>query len=293
MVVASPSTVDPDYYYHWIRDSSLVFKLIIDLYTQGQDNSLRSHIDEFLTATSHLQTVNNPSGTTASGNNLGEPKFYVNETAFEGSWGRPQRDGPALRSTALITYANYLLSQGNSTFVTNTIWPVVQTDLNYVAQNWNQTTYDLWEEVRSSSFFTTAVQHRALREGATLAQKLGKSVPTWTTQADNALCFLQSYWSAKDSHAIANFGQRSGIDANTVLASIHSFDAQAGCDAATFQPCSDKALANLKTYVESFRSVYPLNSAAGSGDALAVGRYAEDVYYNGNVRMLLFVPGQG
>jgi len=53
--------------------------------------------------------------------------------------------------------------------------------------------FDLWEEVSSSSFFTTAVQHRSLRQGAALATALGQIsvVSRYTTQADNLLCFLQ------------------------------------------------------------------------------------------------------
>lgn len=53
--------------------------------------------------------------------------------------------------------------------------------------------FDLWEEVESSSFFTVAVQHRALREGITLATALGQTsvVSGYTTQAATLLCFLQ------------------------------------------------------------------------------------------------------
>lgn len=75
---------------------------------------------------------------------------------------------------------------------------------------------------------------------------------------------------------------RSGKDANTVLASIHTFDPAAGCDDTTFQPCSPRALANHKVYTDSFRSVYSLNSGIAEGTAVAVGRYPEDSYYNGN-----------
>lgn len=32
--------------------------------------------------------------------------------------------------------------------MTSAIWPIVSNDLNYVAQYWNQTTFDLWEETR-------------------------------------------------------------------------------------------------------------------------------------------------
>lgn len=80
-------------------------------------------------------------------------------------------------------------------------------------------------------------------------------------------------------------GGRSGKDANSVIASIHTFDAAAGCDATTFQPCSDKALASHKAYVDSFRSIYTINNGLASNAAVATGRYAEDVYYNGNVSL--------
>lgn len=136
--------------------------------------------------------------------------------------------------------------------------------------------FDLWEEINSSSFFTTAVQHRALREGYALASTLDvtSSVSSYPTQADNILCFLQSFWNSAGSHITANTGGgRSGIDANTVLASIHTFDSEAGCDAATFQPCSDKALVNLLTYVNSFRSVFSINDGISSNEAVATGRH--------------------
>ena len=78
-------------------------------------------------------------------------------------------------------------------------------------------------------------------------------------------------------------GGRSGRDANTVLTSIHTFDIEAGCDAATFQPCSDKALANLKVYVDAFRTIYTVDKGIASNAAVATGRYPEDGYYGGNV----------
>ncbi|KAH9986650.1 glucoamylase [Russula vinacea] len=284
IVIASPNRDNPDYLFSWVRDSSLVFKVITDQFTRGEDNSLRGLIDDFFAAEAALQQVTNPSGTVATGG-LGEPKFNIDGSAFTGSWGRPQRDGPALRSTALITYANWLLDHNNSTFVKNYMWPVIQRDLDYVATFWDQSTFDLWEEVFSFSFFTTAVQHRALREGAALAAQIGFKVAyrKYSTQADNVLCFLQTYYIPKEGYIAANTGGcRSGKDSNTVLASIHTWDITAGCDPITFQPCSDKALSNLKVYVDSFRSIYPINSGINATSAVAVGRYPEDKYYNGN-----------
>ncbi|KAJ7636912.1 glycoside hydrolase family 15 protein [Roridomyces roridus] len=272
VVIASPSTHDPDYLYTWVRDASLVFKLLIDQYTTGQDPNLGQHIQDFIQSQTKLQQVSNPSGSVSTGG-LGEPKFQVNETDFTGSWGRPQRDGPALRSTALITYANWSLNKTGASNVLKTLWPIIKLDLDYVAANWNQTGFDLWEEVDSSSFFTTAVQHRALRQGAALAAALGQDASTYAAQADNAFCFLQSYWNGH--YMTANTGgDRSGIDSNTVLASIHTFDPAAGCDANTFQPCSDKALSNLKVYLDAFRSLYRTAPDA----TVPTGRYPEDEY---------------
>lgn len=283
VVIASPSTSNPDYLYTWTRDSSLVFGAIIDQYTLGLDTSLRGQIDNFVASQRIIQQVSNPSGTVSTGG-LGEPKFNVDETAFTGAWGRPQRDGPALRANALITWANFLLKQSNSSYVTNTLWPIIKLDLDYVAANWNQTTFDLWEEVSSSSFFTTAVQHRSLRQGVSLANAIGQTsvVSGYTTQANNLLCFLQSYWNNAGYITANTGGGRSGKDANTVLTSIHTFDAAAGCDAATFQPCSDRALSNLLTYVNAFRSIYSINSGIANNVGVATGRYPEDGYMGGN-----------
>ena len=69
--------------------------MLIDTFIAG-NFGLQSEIEGYITAQAHLQTVSNPSGSLSSGG-LGEPKFNVDETAFTGAWGRPQRDGPALR----------------------------------------------------------------------------------------------------------------------------------------------------------------------------------------------------
>lgn len=257
----------------------MTFKCLVDHFLAG-NTALESQIRNYISAQAYLQTVSNPSGGLCTGG-LGEPKFNVDETAFTGAWGRPQRDGPALRATAMIAYARYLMANGQTSTVSSIIWPIVQNDLSYVTQYWNQTTFDLWEEINSSSFFTTAVQYRALIEGNTLATSIGQSCSNCVSQAPQILCFLQSYWTG--SYMLANTGGgRSGKDANTLLASIHVFDPAATCDSTTFQPCSDKALANHKVVTDSFRSIYTINSGIAEGQGVAVGRYPEDSYQGGN-----------
>ncbi|KAJ5150854.1 uncharacterized protein N7482_010106 [Penicillium canariense] len=283
IIIASPSTSSPDYYYTWTRDSALTMKVLIDQFKNG-DTDLLGVIEEYISSQAYIQTVSNPSGTLSTGG-LGEPKFYVDETAYTGSWGRPQRDGPALRATALIAFGQWLIKliqdNGYTTQATNIVWPIVRNDLSYVTQYWNSSGYDLWEEVSGESFFTTAVQHRALVEGSKFASQVGSSCSFCDLQAPQVLCFLQSFWTG--TYTLANFGSsRTGKDANTLLGTIHTFDPEASCDDTTFQPCSARALANHKVVTDSFRSVYTINSGISSGVAVAVGRYPEDSYYNGN-----------
>ncbi|KAF2196784.1 glucoamylase precursor [Delitschia confertaspora ATCC 74209] len=285
VIIASPSTQDPDYFFTWTRDAALTMKMLVDEFLHG-NAGLRSYLQAYVKSQAILQTVSNPSGALSSGRGLGEPKFYANLTRYNGAWGRPQRDGPALRATALITYANWLLNtrtNANLKEVKEQVWPVVKNDLAYVGEFWNSTGFDLWEEVSGSSFFATAAQHRALVEGAALAKRLGQNCAACESQAPNVLCFLQTYWNGKYVVANINTGvQRSGVDANTLLGSIATFDPAATCSDTLFQPCSARALSNLKTYVDAFRTLYTINSKTPKTSPVATGRYAEDIYYNGN-----------
>ena len=112
----------------------------------------------------------------------------------------------------MISYVNFLLDKNDTkAYIQDTLWPAIKLDLHYIHDNWNQTTlvtkvsdiiytdwklllrFDLWEEISSSSFWTAVVQHKALRKGIALANNLrdDSSVPNWTEQADNILCFMQ------------------------------------------------------------------------------------------------------
>ncbi|KAH8594506.1 1, 4-alpha-D-glucan glucohydrolase [Bisporella sp. PMI_857] len=281
-VIASPSRVDPPYFYTWTRDSALTLQMLIDEFIYG-NAALQSKIEDYIHAQAVLQTVSNPSGTfLPQGLGLGEPKYLVDGKRFNGAWGRPQRDGPALRATALITYSKYLIKNGKSKDVKNRIWPVIANDLSYVGQYWNSTGFDLWEEVLGSSFFTVQAQHRSLAEGTELAKKLGVTC-TGCDQAPQVLCFLQSFWNGNYTVSNTNVNiDRSGLDGNSILGAIANFDIDAYCDSPTLQPCHSKSLANFKALVDSFRTAYAINQGIPAGQGVAMGRYTEDIYKGGN-----------
>ncbi|OBT88251.1 hypothetical protein VE02_02771 [Pseudogymnoascus sp. 03VT05] len=267
-VVASPSKVDPDYFFTWSRDAALTMLMIVDEFTFGGNKKLQAKIEEYITSQAVLQTVSNPSGTfLPQGLGLGEPKYMVDGKRFNGAWGRPQRDGPAVRAITLMTYSKWLMKHGQSKKAKNVIWPIISNDLSYVGQYWNQTGFDLWEEVNGSSFFTVQTSHRALAEGQQLARDLGVKC-TGCDQAPQVLCFLQDFWNGH--HFVANINTniaRTGLDGNSL--SHHA-------------ACHSKTLANFKALIDSFRAAYSINKNIPAGSGVAVGRYTEDVYYGGH-----------
>ncbi|KAH8551114.1 glucoamylase [Umbelopsis sp. PMI_123] len=285
IVVASPNTENPDYLYTWTRDAALTMKSLIERLVANKETSLIPTIEAYIKVQLTLQHIDNLSGNFSDLSGLGEPKFEINATEFTGDWGRPQRDGPALRATALVAYGKYAQKHGNSKFVNDSLWPVLKNDLDYVTKYWNLTGFDLWEETNGSSFFTISASHRALFEGAAFASSIGHSNSSYLTQATNILCFLQSFWDS-DSNVInadvANGKLLRNLDSGTTAGIIHGFDADAGCDAITFQPCSDRALAHHYALVNAFRGYYPINNGKTSSEAVALGRYLNDVYMNGN-----------
>jgi glucoamylase len=102
-------------YYQWVRDAAITFKYILNEYKNG-NTTLETVLKEYVTLSDTLQRTSNPSGD-YQGAGIGEPKFNVDGTAFTGSWGRPQTDGPAIRATVLIEFANLLLAAGETSYV--------------------------------------------------------------------------------------------------------------------------------------------------------------------------------
>lgn len=184
-----------NYFFQWPRDGSLCLREVIRALMEAQDGhmvganleraaTMDRIIRDFVTMNVKLQHTPNRSGTFETGG-LGEPKFNVDGSPFEDDWGRPQNDGPALRSIALIAYATYMLdskAKGIHEFIESTLWnkrgsgaSLIKDDLDYVARCWKQSTYELWEEVDANSelgghFHVLMVQRRALLAGALFAR---------------------------------------------------------------------------------------------------------------------------
>ena len=78
-------------------------------------------------------------------------------------------------------------------------------------------------------------------------------------------------------------GGRSGIGAAPLTVSVLNFDPTLGCDSATFQPCSERALMSLKFLIDVYRTHYPINQDIPKNEPVLIGGYLEDTFLGGGV----------
>ncbi|ORY16702.1 Six-hairpin glycosidase-like protein [Clohesyomyces aquaticus] len=303
-VIASPSREHPNYFYQWVRDAAITTSTLVDVYADDPSSKLSSELSAILDEYTHLQHslqhTNNPSGSFDDLSGLGEPKFEADGSPFVGSWGRPQRDGPALRAITLMAYLRaynsshptlWTSGSGDDWFASlyNPSLPansIIKADLEYVSHFWNQSGFDLWEEVEGLHFFTAMVQLRAMREGSDLALAFGdKGAAQWyTKQAKQLEEFMPQFWDQGKAHLVETLGSsRTGLDCGLLLGSLHGYPSADASHTPVYAPSSDEILVSLLALVEDQRTRFPINAAPSSEQehglqGVGLGRYPEDVY---------------
>jgi glucoamylase len=287
--VASPSKTDPDYYYDWVRDTSLTMKMVVQL---SQDSSTPAATRKALLA--RIDTwINFELGRqrTPTLTDLGEPKFYVTGKANLEPWGRPQNDGPALRALTAIEIANTWIQKGRFDDVREKLYraelpanTLIKRDLEYVSHHWMETSFDLWEEERAMHFYTLTVQKVALLKGAKLAQTLGDAdAASFYSQQSKAIDnYLSAFVDSKRGiirYAINKDSplphKKSDLDIAVLLAAIQTFDGQ-------FYVPVQAMINTVNQISQTFQSLYSINQVRTTKEGLplgvALGRYPDDKY---------------
>ena len=291
-VVASPdeSTPNQDYYFHWVRDGALTMGVVVSLYDQATDAQVHDGYGKLLKNYVKFSEVNQAAPTTGGSMGLGEPKFEVDGTVYRGDWGRPQNDGPALRSITLCRWANMLLDANPSdSFVASDITPVVKADMQFVHDHWNDKCTDLWEEVRGKHFYTRMVDRRALLDGADFLHRVGETTLEAQCRGDQSAIeseIANHYDTAGKFIRVtldiegSNKGKTSQHDSAIILAVLHG-ETPAN---SFFPPDDDRVLSTVMKLREDFAGKYPINQGGNLTDSdgvkmePAIGRYPEDMY---------------
>jgi glucoamylase len=301
-VVAAPAQgANPDYYYHWVRDSGLTMQAVVGIYDRATGTTKAQYfqiLSNFVDFSTYIQQSSNLSGNPWD-TGIGEPKFNVDGSDYSLDWGRPQSDGPAIRASAMIHFANLLLDQGQIAYVQQKLYSpslpattLIKADLEYISHHWQDPSFDLWEEVEGTHFYTRMVQRRALVEGAEFATEMGDSnaAAFYSAQAQQILGQLADHWSAQENYLVETINQTGGhnnkisdIDSAAVLGALHgtiSLHNQASytSDDSLYGVTDDRVLLTSLRLKQVFQSLYTINQTGGPNVGPGIGRYPEDTY---------------
>ncbi|OBA23957.1 Six-hairpin glycosidase [Metschnikowia bicuspidata var. bicuspidata NRRL YB-4993] len=304
LVVASQLRRNPNYLFNWIRDSALTIRSFIHILDDSQENSLISFkqiIELYIEANYYLQRQPNLSGNFHDKRraSLGEPKFMPNGLPFNEPWGRPQSDGPALRILTIAYYLKFLEHLGeliDNQFLgnaSNIYHKIIKPDLEYVMENWNRVLFDLWEEVNSFHFFNALVQLRGIRDGIYLSTVFEES-PDFSEALENQFKELKAFVLSYDTGfrtpkvpyiietpSLFHLGKRSGLDAATLLGSLHAHGMETGGNLDVPFDVDDSHILNtIMAMVTDMKFRYPVNHKyiGKSQQGAGLGRYPEDIY---------------
>jgi glucoamylase len=311
-VLASPVPAaydpDPDYFFHWFRDSAIIIDALRVAQAEGLET--RNAVDrlrefvvfsralraldgrEFLrqerfrkkVQPSFLQYVR-PDEEIASvfGDSvLAEARVNPDSTLDFTSWARPQNDGPALEALALLRWRDALPDLDED--FQAAFLELVIGDLEFIRARVSERCFDVWEEESGYHYYTQLAQAEGLVRGAAWLEESGDTARghACRSAADELTPSLDSFWSARDGYYCSRTGVARGVpekalDISVILGVLH-----AGRKEGTHSVLDPRAQATLSALEDLFDAEYAINRKRPPERSPAMGRYANDAYYGGN-----------
>jgi glucoamylase len=314
-IVASPVLGDwdpePDYFFHWFRDSAVVIDAVRLLFEAGDLGAeALQHFADFVSFSLSLQSLDGRKviATAAWRENVvadfirflrrddelaavhgdiivAETRVNPDGTLDISSWSRPQHDGAPLRALAVLRWAR------RHTFepaLAERVSRLIRSDLAFTFMHWREPSYDIWEEESGSHYYTLCVSAAALREGADWLDRTGQRrtndsslASSYRNEAEAIYRLLDGYWLPEAGHyrsRVLTTGARSTkeLDIAVILAAIHALG-----DSPTHSVRDPHMHATLGRLEALFDAAYPINHNRPPHRGVAMGRYAGDVYFSG------------
>ncbi len=283
-VVASPVLADwnpePDYFFHWYRDSALVIDAL--RLVRGDVPEARRHLADFTDFSLELAALDGrdmPPGWQAHvapdfvrflrkdiahvyGDTVAaEARVNPDGTLDISDWPRPQYDGPALRALALLRWGADSAMQKQ----------LVVADLRFLLAHARNPCFGIWEEESGLHYYTLRVGEAALRRGAAWLDDPDFAAAC-RREADALAASLEGFWSPEQgfirARRLAQGRSAREPDIAVILAANH---AQIPPDA--------RLTATLDRLADHFRGSFAINRDVNDGPAL--GRYPGDTYFSG------------
>ena len=308
-IVASPVLgaydPEPDYFFHWYRDSAVVIDALrllfedealegdfltpfadfvnFSLSLQNLDGrSLRASSWRAAIAPDFRQFVRTEADLSAAHGEalLGETRVNADGTLDISKWPRPQYDGPAMRAIALLHWQVAARFDGELAAAVDSL---LRTDLEFTRRHWREPSFDIWEEEQGLHYYTLRAAARALEAGADWFEQQGGSMEAAACRSEvsTILKQLDGFWREdlqfyKSRILVPNAPSMKDLDISVIFAAIH-----AGGTAAAHSVQDPRMHATLARLEALFEAEYAINRNRGAGRGPAMGRYAGDVYYSG------------
>jgi glucoamylase len=311
-VVASPALAaydpDPDYFFHWFRDSAIVIDALRVALEEGLiDAVAAARLGEFVTfrrslgdldgrnlvhdgrfraevQPSFLQYVR-PDDKIAAVHGeaaLAEARVNPDGTLDFTRWARPQNDGAAIEVLALVRWRT--AEPAPEANLQASMLELAVSDLNFIRTRARERSFDIWEEERGYHYFTQLVQAEALARGAEWLERAGDPAHAGACRAvaGELAQSLDAYWSAADGFYRSRTGVIGGtpgkaLDVSVILGVLH-----AGRAKGAHSVLDPRAQATLAALEDRFDAEYAINRDRPVERGPAIGRYANDAYYGGN-----------
>lgn len=314
-VLASPEIAsydpNPDYFFHWLRDSAIVIdalRVLIFDGTLGPDaHRYFSDFVEFslglcrldgrmLLAKGNFRRAVDPSfldhvraeneiGQIFGDRAQGEARYNADGTLDIIKWGRPQNDGPALRALSLLRYRR--IGANGERASDSSLNALLKCDLDYTLRHWREPCVDLWEENSGHHYHTRIVQYAVLADGSEAMEAMGDGARarSYRLAAQEISRRLDAHFDPDEGIYLCCVADESEapsvtparrLDIAVPLGVIHA--ARAEGPHSVLDP---KALATLARLEQFFAKEYPINRTRLADCAPAMGRYAGDTYYSG------------
>ncbi|WP_152428290.1 glycoside hydrolase family 15 protein [Methyloferula stellata] len=302
---------DPDYFFHWLRDSALVMdalRLLIEDQSSGFEAVAR--FDDFIQFSAALSRLDGravlagPDFRQAIDASfrayvrpdaefealfgervLGEARFNPDGTLDISKWSRPQHDGPALRALTLLRFWN--LGGPRDKASDTVLQSLLEGDLDFTLRHWQEPCFDIWEEASAYHYHTRIVQYAALSDGAAWAEMRGDGArgQAYRVAAQELVLHLEDHFDPGQGvylSPLPGTPQTGGsllamrLDIAVILGVLHA--ARPNGPHSVLDP---KVLATLARLEQLFIKEYRINKEQGPHGAAAMGRYAGDKYYSG------------
>jgi glucoamylase len=287
-VVASPVLAaydpDPDYFFHWYRDSALVMDALRLLRGElAEADRLFQDFVRFSLELGALDGRNLPPGW----RDRAEPDFvrFLRTNAGEAhgaaipaetrvnpdgslditDWPRPQHDGPALRALCVLRWGAEGEAAGE----------LVRRDLAFVLRHARRSCFDIWEEEVGLHAYTLRVSAAALEAGAEWLQGRGETETAKLCRGEARLLVaaLDDFWMEEEAHLRSRFVEGGApeklLDMSVILGANHA------------RVSGERYRLTLARLETLFDAAYAINRERPTWRAPALGRYQGDRYYSG------------